>query len=128
MSNQLAGLRAARQGSLGSGSGHWRIERLSALALVPLLLWMVFSLLALPDASYATLHQWIAAGLHPVLLCLILIATVLHSWLGTRVIVEDYVHAEHRRETVLLLLSAIHIGLIAVGLYAVLRVAFQGDI
>jgi succinate dehydrogenase / fumarate reductase membrane anchor subunit len=76
------------------GLGHWRAERLSAIALVPLTLWFVFSAVFLVGADLATFKAWVGTHGNPVLLILFTIAAYHHGHLGLSVIIEDYIHHE----------------------------------
>jgi succinate dehydrogenase / fumarate reductase membrane anchor subunit len=113
-------------GAAHEGVSHWWIERITALALVPLSVWLVVALLRLPLADHASVTAWMGAGLNPVFLGLYVLLACWHSHLGVQVVVEDYVHAAAPRTATLLLSSAIHLLLTTAGLYAVLHVAFRG--
>lgn len=87
---------AARARGLGSarrGSGAWRAERLTAIALVPLTLWLVASLVALGGADRAAFVAWLGRPLDAFLTILLLIAAFRHTALGLQVVIEDYVHS-----------------------------------
>jgi len=47
-------------GSAKDGTGHWWAQRVSAVALIPLKLWFMFSLLSLPALDYATVRVWLS--------------------------------------------------------------------
>ena len=79
-------------GSAQEGSGHWWVQRLTAIALVPLSLWFVWSIIQLSGADYATVHDWIAQPIQAGLLLVLIYVTFYHSMLGLQVIIEDYVH------------------------------------
>jgi len=79
-------------GSAKEGVAHWRVQRLTALALVPLGLWFVLGLLCVFDASHAEVVAWISAPHVTVLLIALSIALFWHLQLGLQVVVEDYVH------------------------------------
>lgn len=109
-------------GSAKQGAHHWWIERVTAIALVPLGVWLAVSLLALPDTSHATVARFIGSGAHPTLLILTLLTAAWHSRLGVQVVVEDYVHGALKNATIIVL-AFVH-GLLAVaGTIAVLRLA-----
>jgi len=117
--------RVLDHGAAGEGVGHWRQQRVSALALAPLSLWLVLALLPLPTRSYATAITWIGSGLHPVLLSLTLLLALWHAWLGLQVVIEDYVPRAGLK-TLLLLLAGFAAGLLAASaLYAVLSIALR---
>lgn len=87
---------AARARGLGSarrGTGAWRAERVTAVALVPLTLWFVASLVALGGADRATFLAWLGRPLPALLVILLLIAAFRHTALGLQVIIEDYMHS-----------------------------------
>jgi len=118
--------RVLNHGAAHDGVSHWWIERITALALVPLSVWLIIALLRLPLADHASVTAWIAAGLNPVFLGLFVLLACWHSHLGIQVVVEDYVHAPALKTATLLLSSAVHLLLIAAGLYALLHIALRG--
>ncbi len=79
-------------GSAKDGTGHWWSQRLTALALVPLSLWFMISLVAMAGADHATIVTWIASPIVAGLLILLVTATFFHAYLGLQVVIEDYVH------------------------------------
>lgn len=81
-------------GSAKEGVDHWWAERLSALALIPLTVWFVISLLALTGADHAAVRAWAASPVVAGLLVLLIVATFYHAHLGLQVVIEDYVHSE----------------------------------
>jgi succinate dehydrogenase / fumarate reductase membrane anchor subunit len=111
-------------GSAKDGSGHWWIERLTAIALLPLTVWFVWSLLCLPSFAYADVVQWIAGPWTSVLLILFVLAASWHSQLGVQVFIEDYVHGPGSKFLSLLLSNFAHVVVAAAGVFAVLKIAF----
>ena len=110
-------------GSAKEGTGHFWHQRLTALLLIPLVLWLGFSLAALP-VDHATLSEWIALPLVTVALVLLIIAVFYHAKLGLQVVIEDYI-SSHARRTVLLLMSSLAcLAFGAVGVISVLRISF----
>ncbi len=85
--------RAARLGSAKRGVEAWRAERVTAIALVPLILWLVASLVALGGADRAAFTVWLGRPLPAFLTILTLIIAFRHTALGLQVVVEDYVHS-----------------------------------
>ncbi len=111
-------------GAAGNGLHHWWVQRLTSVALVPLAIWLLVSLVTLPSLDFVTLVSWIAGTWTASLLTLFVIIASWHSSLGIQVIIEDYVH-DHGLKTVSLVLSGFIHALLAVGgVFAVLRVAF----
>ena len=113
-------------GSARSGTGHWWAQRLSAVALLPLTLWFFWSLLLLPNLDYATMHTWLSVPLSALLAVLLVAVTAYHSYLGTNVVVEDYVHAHASKLFLGVLLRFVYVLCAAAGILAILRVAFSG--
>ena len=114
-------------GSAKEGAAHGWSTRLAAVALVPLLVWLVLALLMAPSLDYAGLHAFVRAPLNALGLVLLLPVAAYHSLLGVREVVEDYVHAKGTKVLVLVLLDFAHVGAAVAGLYAVLRVSFGGS-
>jgi succinate dehydrogenase / fumarate reductase, membrane anchor subunit len=79
-------------GSAHAGTHHWTVERITALALVPLTLWFVVSLLGLLGADQPTVAAWVAHPWTMVLLIALLALTFHHLHLGLQVVYEDYIH------------------------------------
>lgn len=111
-------------GSAKDGTAHWWAQRVSAVALIPLALWFFFSLLALPNLDYGTVRTWLALPISGFLAMLLIAVLAYHSYLGTIVIVEDYVHAAGMKLFTLLLLRFLYVLAGGASLFAILRVAF----
>ncbi|HEY4340824.1 MAG TPA: succinate dehydrogenase, hydrophobic membrane anchor protein [Steroidobacteraceae bacterium] len=115
-------------GSAGNGVHHWWMQRLTAVALVPLGAWLLVSLVTLPSLDFVTVASWMGGTWTASLLTLFVLTASWHSSLGVQVIIEDYVH-DHGLKTVTLVLSGfVHALLAALGVFAVLRVAFGSPI
>jgi succinate dehydrogenase / fumarate reductase membrane anchor subunit len=124
-------LRSPLRRVLGSGSAHdgvhhWWLQRLTSVALVPLTVWFVVSLLALPSFDHATVTAWMAQSWTALLLILLVLVATWHSQLGVRVVVEDYVRDAGARTVTLALLTFVHALLALAGVFAVLKVALGG--
>ena len=116
--------RVLGRGAAHEGVRHWWRQRLTSLALVPLTVWFVVSLLTLPSLGYATLIAWMSQSWTALLLSLLVLVAVWHSQLGVRVVVEDYVHGAGARTLTLVVIGFVHVLLGAAGVFAVLKVAF----
>lgn len=113
-------------GSARHGLGHWWMQRMTAVALVPLTLWFAASLIAGARSDYDALILWLRAPFTTLLMVLLLMALFYHMALGLQVMVEDYVHNDQIK---ILTVVAIHLGsfaLAAAGIIAALRIAFGG--
>ena len=113
-------------GSAKEGVGHWWQQRLTAIALVPLGLWFVASLLARLGGGYEQAVAWLGSPLPAILMIVLIAATFYHAALGMQVVVEDYVHREWVKLPALILLRLACLLLAVAGIFAVLRVALKG--
>jgi succinate dehydrogenase / fumarate reductase, membrane anchor subunit len=120
--------RVLGMGSAKDGTAHWWAQRVSAVALIPLSLWFVFALMSLPDLSYDTVRIWLAVPISSFLGILLVATMTYHAYLGTIVVVEDYVHATGMKILTLLLLRFLYVLAGGASIFAILRVAFGSRI
>ena len=110
-------------GSAKDGTHHFWHQRLTALLLIPLVLWLGFSLAALP-LDHASLVAWIQNPLVTIALVLLIIVLFYHAQLGLQVVIEDYVSSHARRTPLLLFSNFICLLFGIVGVVSVLKIAF----
>jgi len=110
-------------GSASEGVHHWWIQRMTSLALIPLAIWFVVALIALPATNHAVLTDWLAHGWNALLLVMFGLVATRHSQLGVQVVIEDYVHAPGIKTPALILNMFAHILIAAAITYAVLKIA-----
>jgi succinate dehydrogenase / fumarate reductase membrane anchor subunit len=110
-------------GTSKGASEHWWLQRVTAVALVPLGLWFALSLLALPSFDHAAVVAWMGEPVTAILLTLTVVAVGYHSALGVQVVVEDYV-GKGWKAVVLVASTLAHVGLSVAAIFAVLKVAF----
>jgi succinate dehydrogenase / fumarate reductase membrane anchor subunit len=119
MRSQLGQVRGL--GSAKSGAAHWWAQRLTAVALVPLTLWFVWSALHLVGASHEALLTWIGGPIPMVLLISLVLATFYHLALGMQVVIEDYVSSELPRLITLVVTKGVIILLALACLISILK-------
>ena len=90
MRNPLA--RARGIGSSGEGTRHWRSQRYSALILLLLTAWVLWTGVSLAGADYATARSAMGAPVNAGMVILLAGAVFYHVQLGLQVVIEDYVH------------------------------------
>lgn len=118
--------RARGLGSAHHGAGHWIAERVSAIALVPLVIWAVYGVLQLSAGDYDFAVHWVSNPLNAVLTVLTLAISFWHMQAGMRVVVEDYIH-KTMSKSVLLLINLFVCGLAgALAIFSILKVALSG--
>jgi succinate dehydrogenase / fumarate reductase membrane anchor subunit len=93
---------------------------------VILAVWFVVALLSLGTFEYEAVLAWLRSPLNAVLLVLLIGTVVYHSMLGVQVVLEDYVPSKGLKVISLLLINFLHVALGALGIFAVLRIAFGG--
>jgi succinate dehydrogenase / fumarate reductase membrane anchor subunit len=86
--------RARGLGSARAGSKHWWAQRLTSVALVPLTLWFIWSMLHMTGASQGDIADWLASPVRLALILALIAATFHHLQLGLQVVIEDYVTQE----------------------------------
>ena len=112
-------------GSAKEGTGHFWSQRLTAIAMVPLVFWLCFSLAALPGMSYVELRDWLSSPVTAVIMILLLIAGFFHARLGLQVIIEDYVGSDATRTVSIIAVTLLSAVIAIIGIFSVLRVAFS---
>lgn len=73
------------------GSTHFIAQRLSALLLIPLIIWFCFFLAKLPGLNHEQLYVWLQVPSNAILLTITLLLGLFHGRLGVQVVLEDYV-------------------------------------
>lgn len=117
--------RARGLGSAKDGTHHFWVQRVSAVALIPLSLWFVFSLASLPGADYEQVRWWVGYPAVAVTLVLFIASALYHSMLGVQVVIEDYVGNEGAKIAALLLSKFFHFAVAAAAIFAVLKIALS---
>lgn len=113
-------------GSARSGVSHWWLQRVTSASNMALLLWFFISLARLPDIERDTVVGWLQSPLNSVPLILLVISVFWHFRLGLQVIVEDYVQGEGNKVAWILGLNFYAIGMGALAIFSILRIAFGG--
>jgi succinate dehydrogenase / fumarate reductase membrane anchor subunit len=101
------------------------MQRVTAVALVPLTAWLLYSMLTLRLGDHATVAVWIGARWHPLLLSLTVLTMAWHSMLGVQVVIEDYVHQQALKTATLLASQFAHVLTALAAVYSVLHIAFR---
>ncbi len=110
-------------GSAKNGVEHWWLQRVTAIALMPLTVWFAASLIAHAGDDYGRFIAWLRTPIATILMALLLIALFYHTALGLQVVVEDYVHSRMKIPALL----TIRFGCFALavaGIMATMRIAF----
>jgi len=116
---RVRGLGAAKE-----GAHHWWMQRVSAIALVPLTLWFVSALVAHTGADYSNTRAWLGSPVTFGLMVLLIGATFYHAQLGLQVVIEDYVHREGWKIALILVTKLASLVLALAAIVALLVIAF----
>jgi succinate dehydrogenase / fumarate reductase membrane anchor subunit len=111
-------------GSAKEGVEHWWMQRLTAIALVPLAIWFVVAALGMIGADRAAMVAWMHSPMAAVFAILLIVAAIYHMALGLQVVIEDYIHSEAWKLGLIIVMGLWCIVLVARGILAVLTLAF----
>ena len=113
-------------GSAKDGTHHWWLQRLTAVALVPLTVWFAVSLLRFAPEGQAAVRAWIASPVTMVMLILAIAVGLWHAALGIQVVIEDYVHTEGWRIGMDIAVKFAAALLTVASVVAIFKIAFGG--
>lgn len=88
---------SAKKAGGHSAVGHWRLQRITAVALVPLSVWLILLLSQVLHSSYAQTLVWLSTPVNALALILWTITAFYHAALGLQVVLEDYVASAPRK-------------------------------
>lgn len=118
--------RARGLGSAKEGLHHWWVQRVSAVALIPLTIWFVASIVGLVGADHAAVSAWISNPVVAVLMALLAAATLYHAQLGMQVVYEDYLHTHWLKIAADVGTKLASLVLAAAMIFAILKIALGG--
>lgn len=78
------------------GTSKFVMQRMSAMVMLPLLLWFLISLVGQAGASHADMRSWLVEPLNAFFLVILILTGVLHMRIGLSEIIEDYIHSSLR--------------------------------
>ena len=106
------------------GSEEWWVARLTSLALVPLGIWFVISILGLIGRGHGDVVAWLHRPFPAIAMILFLGVTFHHTYTGLKNVLDDNVHAEGAKFAAIILLAFVTFALAVAGIFAVLKIAF----
>jgi succinate dehydrogenase / fumarate reductase membrane anchor subunit len=115
--------KAVGLGAAGEGAAHWWMQRMTAVALVPLVIWFAFSVALIGEMSYEAITAWIGSPIAAVLLIVLIVSGFYHLQLGMKVIIEDYTHVEWMKLSGIIMVNFVCIVLMVAGILSVLKIA-----
>jgi succinate dehydrogenase / fumarate reductase membrane anchor subunit len=117
--------KALGHGASHDGVHHWWMQRVTAIALIPLSVCFVIALLGKSLQSYEAMRGWLSQPWVAVLTILLVVTLAWHSKLGVQVVIEDYAHGKFAKITLLLASTFLHVLVTVAAVFAVLVVALS---
>lgn len=111
-------------GSAKSGTHHWTMSRITAIANLTLLTWLIVSLVTSDFSSYDSLQRWLSKPFAAVPMALLVVSVFTHFRLGLTVLIEDYVHDEALKLASLVALTFYSFGGMIFALFCIAKIAF----
>ncbi|MDG1859560.1 MAG: succinate dehydrogenase, hydrophobic membrane anchor protein [Emcibacteraceae bacterium] len=110
-------------GSAKNGTHHWWMQKVTAVALIPLTIWFVSSVIQMTQADYTSVVKWMSSPVVAVLLTLFIVTGLYHLKLGLQVVIEDYIHSEGQKMIFQMLITfgCVLIGTMAI--FSILKIA-----
>lgn len=116
--------RARGLGSARHGVSHWWSQRLTAMGMIPLVVYLVIGLLANIGADHAAAIAWLGSPFNATAALLLFGVGFYHASLGLQVIIEDYVSNDNRRLLMMVAVKLGMTGLAALSMFSILSIAF----
>lgn len=113
-------------GAAKEGLRHWWAQRVTALLLIPLVIWFVIGLVIHTGADHAAVTDWLSAPVTYGLMLVLLGATFWHGALGLQTVIDDYIGGEWQKLALVLLAKLACLGLFVAGYVALTIIAFVG--
>ena len=113
-------------GSAKAGTSHFWMQRITAIALIPLSLWMVTFTKHLLEAPHEEIVIWLSGPIDTTLAITWIIAAFYHAALGLQVVIEDYVHTEWRKLTTIWLMKLTFLFIAIAAIVAIFRISMIG--
>lgn len=114
-------------GSAKQGTHHWWYQRVTAVALIPLSIWFIYSLVSMASADYNSLTQWLRLPYVTILLIMFVVSLFYHAQLGLQVVIEDYIHSEWQKFACIIMIKFLSVLGALAAVLSVLNVFFGFD-
>jgi succinate dehydrogenase / fumarate reductase membrane anchor subunit len=112
--------------SIKSGAHHWLMQRFSAIALIPLILWLAYSLVQIAYDPEGYLPVFFAYPFNAIVGILLICTSLYHGSLGMTVVIEDYVSCKIKKHFCILIVHCLSITTVVAGCVAIIRLHLVG--
>lgn len=112
--------------STKTGSLHWIHQRISAVAMIPLIIWLCFSGVQIAQDPNGYLPVFFAYPINAVMGIFLVSASLYHGALGMRVVIEDYVSNKMKMHFYIILINLLSISTAIAGILAIIRLHLIG--
>lgn len=113
-------------GSAKGGTDHWWMMRLTSVALIPLGIWFVFSLVGLVDVDLTEFADWLRSPFETTMMVLFIVFLFHHAANGMQVVYEDYIHCEKMKWFAIYGTKFACLFMAVASVVAVIRISFGG--
>jgi len=111
-------------GSAKNGTHHWWMQRVTAIALIPLAFWFIERMISSAFADLATLKTWMESPFQAMAMAIFTVVMCYHARLGMQVIIEDYMHNEASKITYLVVNTFVFTVLAIMAVMAIAKLHF----
>jgi len=115
--------RAHGLGSAKTGAQIWLMERVTSIALTILGIWFLCTVICNRSMTYTEAMLWMSQPINAVMMILLVIVGFYHSLMGVTVVIEDYVHTEWRKLSMLITLKLVFLALAVATIFGILQIA-----
>ena len=99
------------------------VQKITALALIPLVLWFCIGVAMLPELTYEVLVTWLKSPFNAVMALILVVVSFQHAHMGIQVIFEDYISSHGTRIAAVLITKFISYFMMALGVYSIISIA-----
>lgn len=111
-------------GSARSGVHHWWMQRVTAMGMIPVVLYLLVAFVLSAGSDYTMAREWIASPFNATALLLVFATGFFHASLGLQVIIEDYISSEKTRLLSLVAVKLVFTALATLTLFSIFSIAF----
>ena len=119
--------KAVGLGSAKHGFSHWWWQRVTAIALIPLCLWFIYSIVCVAIGDYSVAVNWLKSPINATIMLLFVLTAIYHAQTGLQVVIEDYVHSKWLNITSLLVIKFASAAMAVLAVISVLKVVLGGN-